>query len=163
MGVRGSSEKKVFGFFNDRDAGVWSQVNAVCAKLRSRSWALSKLKKCGLDTEELIKVYKTCIRPCADYAWAVLHPMLSLEQSELIEAQQTNALWNIYGFGITAAKMRKRSGMPTLAERRFSSCKRFAKSTHQKPTSQTLGPPARTYRLRASRGHRLQPIRGRNS
>ena len=67
---------KVLGFFLDSDAGVWSQVRAVCARLRSRSWALSRLKKCGLDSDELIRVYKNCIRPCAEYASVVLHPML---------------------------------------------------------------------------------------
>ena len=53
--------------------------------------------------------------------------MLSQEQTNF-ETQQTNALPNIFGFGISGAKMRKRSGIPTLAERRFCACKKFAES-----------------------------------
>ena len=52
--------------------------------------------------------------------------MLSLEQSNCIEAQQTQALRNIYGFGVSAAKMRRRAGLPTLAERRHKACIKFA-------------------------------------
>ena len=98
----------------------------MCARLRSRSWALTKLRKCGLTSSELIRVYKNCVRPCAEYASVVLHPMLSNEQSELIEAQQTQALRNIFGFGISAAKMRNRAGIPTLADRRRAACVKFA-------------------------------------
>ena len=52
--------------------------------------------------------------------------MLSMEQAGMIEAQQTNALKNIFGFGISAAKMRRKSCLPTLAECRFNCCKKFA-------------------------------------
>ena len=57
---------KLLGFFIDSDAGVWSQVNAVCARLCSRSWALARLRMCGLTTDELLRVYRSCIRPSAE-------------------------------------------------------------------------------------------------
>ena len=117
---------KVLGFFFDSDGGVWSQVSAVCARLRSRSWALTKLRKCGLTAEELVRVYKSSIRPCVEYAAVVLHPMLSAEQTDCIEAQQTQALRNIFGFGVSVVKMRKRAGIPTLSERRRTACIKFA-------------------------------------
>ena len=101
---------KVLGFFFDENGGVWSQVSAVCARLRSRSWALARLRKCGLTTAELVRVYTSCIRPCAEYAAVVLHPMLSAEQANLIEMQQTQALRNIFGYGVSARKMRQRAG-----------------------------------------------------
>ena len=124
---------KVLGFFIDSDAGVWSQVNVVCARLRSRSWALARLRKCGLNTEELLRVYRFCIRPSAEYAGVVLHPMLTEEQTECIEAQQVNALRNIYGYGISAAKMRKRANLPTLAQRRLNACRKFAQGLASSP------------------------------
>ena len=41
-GQIGSEDRlKVLGFFVDKDAGVWLQVGAICARLRSRSWAYS--------------------------------------------------------------------------------------------------------------------------
>ena len=48
--ITGVKRLKVLEFLFDEDGGVWSQVNSVRAKLRSRSWALAKLKKCGLMT-----------------------------------------------------------------------------------------------------------------
>ena len=105
----------------------------MCARLRSRSWALTKLRKCGLSSAELIRVYKSSIRPCAEYAAVVLHPMLSQEQSNCIEAQQSQALRNIFGFGVSAAKMRKRAGLPTLAERRHKACVKFANDLASSP------------------------------
>ena len=50
--IKSTEKLKVLGFFFDKDGGVWSQVSAVCARLRSRSWALTKLRKCGLSTTE---------------------------------------------------------------------------------------------------------------
>ena len=131
--IDGVDRLKVLGFFIDKDGGVWSQVNAVCARLRARSWALTKLRKCGLSTKDLIKVYKNCIRPCAEYASVVLHSTMSAEQADKLEAQQTQALRNIYGFGVSAAKMRARSGLETLRARRVLACTKFAESLVKSP------------------------------
>ena len=124
---------KILGFFIDSDARVWLQVNVVCVRLRSRSWALSRLKKCGLKIDELVRVYRSCIRPCAEYAAVVLHPMLTDEQTECIEAQQTNALRNIFGYGVSASRMRSKAKIQTLAERRFAACKKFAQQLAGSP------------------------------
>ena len=91
------------------------------------------IRDSGLSTSELIKVYKTCIRPCAEYASVVLHPMMTAEQSDMLESQQTQALRNIYGFGVSAARMRAKSGLETLRARRVNACTRFAGSLTKSP------------------------------
>ena len=73
-----------------------------------------------------MRVYVTTIRPVAEYAANILHPMLTLEQSHLIERQQDLALKFIYGIKTSAGKCRKRSGLQTQAQRRFVACKNFA-------------------------------------
>ena len=55
-------------------------------------WALNKLKRYGFNTEELVFVYKSYIRPLAEYVSVVRHPMLSAEQPTLVEKQKTQAL-----------------------------------------------------------------------
>ena len=69
--------KKVLGFVFDADASVKSQAAAVKAKLRSRTWALECLRKCGLSEKDLVKVYKNfdkaggriCISDLAPHAY----------------------------------------------------------------------------------------------
>ena len=55
--------------------------------------------------------------------------MLTHEQSELLERQQTKALQFIFGVGLSARVMRTKAGIETLKERRVSACKKFAKTT----------------------------------
>ena len=124
--LSGTKTLKVLGFRFDSDGGVWSQVNHIKGRLRSRTWALQKLKRCGLSTKELLQVYVSTIRPVAEYASVALHSMLTFEQSRLIERQQDKALQFIYGVGISAEKMRKMADLETLAKRRFKACKKFA-------------------------------------
>ena len=50
------------------------------------------------------------------------------KQADKLESQQTQALRNIYGFGVSAPKMRSRSGLEILRSRRVKACTKFAKS-----------------------------------
>ena len=71
-------------------------------------------------------VYKTVIRPVADYCSVVYHSALTDEQDEVIERLQSQALRCIYGPGISAGKMRERAGITTLRQRRIEQCDKFA-------------------------------------
>lgn len=77
---------------------------------------------------ELIKAYKTLVRPIAEYCSVVIHSMLSDKQDEEIERLQATALRYIYGFGQSYAWMREESGLDTLRKRRITACDKFANS-----------------------------------
>ena len=62
-----------------------------------------------MKTEDLVKAYTSTIRPSAEYASPVWHPLVTIGQSEHIERQQTQALKNIFGAGISARKMRNQA------------------------------------------------------
>ena len=85
------------------------------------------MKRNGFNKEELLKVYKTMLRPVADYACAVYHSSLSNEQDEKIERLQSHALKCIYGPWISARKMRDLAGITTLRKRRETICDKFVK------------------------------------
>ena len=119
----------MLGFTFDSDATVKTQAAVVIAKLRSRTWSLEKFKKCGLTEQELVRVYSSSIRPVAEYASQILHPMLTDSQSYHIERQQNQALKFIFGAGISAEKMRKRANIESLEKRRENVCLKFAKKT----------------------------------
>ena len=59
--------------------------------------------------------------------------MLSSEQEDLIEGQQTRALRNIFGYGVSARRMRRRANIETLSERRMKACRKFANQLAQSP------------------------------
>ena len=42
-------------------------------KLRARTWALSRLRRAGMNEGDLVKVYKTIIRAVAEYAVVAWH------------------------------------------------------------------------------------------
>ena len=102
--VKSEKKLKLLGFVFDSDASVKSQAAGLKAKFRSRTWALERLKKCGMSCDNLVRVYKSSIRPVAEYASAVIHPMLNNDQSYQIERQQNQALKLIFGPGISAKK-----------------------------------------------------------
>ena len=85
----------------------------------------------------MVKVYKNLIRPTAEYAVPVWHLLITAEQSAVLEQQQSLALRNIYGPNISGKKMRDRSGLETLRERREKSCLNFAKKNLTNPRCAT--------------------------
>ena len=96
---------KALGFIFNEEADVSSQVESLCKRFRSRTWALRDLRKAGLDTSDLLRVYKTTIRPVVEYSSVIYHPMLTKEQTNYIEKQQFRALKNIYGNDISHRKL----------------------------------------------------------
>ena len=126
-------KRQVLGFVFDADASVKSQAAAVKAKLHSRTWALERLKKCGLSEKDLVKVYKTSIRSVAEYVSVIWHSMLTDEQSDLLERQQNQALKMISGPKMSARKMRARAGINTLKERRVEACRKFVVTASKSP------------------------------
>ena len=79
-----------------------------------------------MEQDDLVQVYKSAIRPSAEYASPAWHSMINIKQSEVLERQQTQALKNIFGVGVSARKMRDRSGLDRLWTRREKVCQNFA-------------------------------------
>ena len=77
-------------------------------------WVLRHLKRNGFTEEELAMTYKTVIHPILDYCCVVYHSILMDEMDQQIERLQSQALKNIYGFGVPYRTMRERAGLSTL-------------------------------------------------
>ena len=95
--VNGMDSMNILGLRLDRDCSFKSHIRSLAAKLRSKTWTLSKLRKRGLDQERLVHVYKTLIRPSVEYLAPVWSSMITAEQAEQLERQQVQALKNIFG------------------------------------------------------------------
>ena len=112
--VRGTKSMNVLGLKLDSDCTFRSHIHALRAKLRSKTWALAKLRKRGLDQDKLVKAYKALIRPSVEYLVPVWSNMITAEQSEMLERQQVQALKNIFGPGLSANKMRQKAHVERL-------------------------------------------------
>ena len=134
--IVGQDKMRILGVTLDYDCTFKSHVEDVKNRLRSRTWALSRLRKIGLDEEKLVKAYKTLIRPVAEFAAPAWHSMISADRSEQLERQQTLALKHIYGTGLSAAKMRAKADIVTLSKRRENAVLKFAKKCITNPRCQ---------------------------
>ena len=141
---------KVLGFhFSDRPT-VRAHVEVIKKKVRQRLWTLYNLKKNGFSDEELVQVYKTMIRPVADYCDVVYHPLLSDDLDEDLERLQDRALRCIYGTKISGRKMREKAGIETLRARRVAHCDNFAQKCLDNPRFRAWFPLRRARATRVS-------------
>ena len=105
---------------------VGRHVEVLRVHFRQRTWILNHLCHAGFNSEELAKVYRTMIRPVANYMSVVHHSRLSDRQDEEVERMQAQALKMIYGEDVKYAVMRERVGVSTLRQRRIDACAAFA-------------------------------------
>ena len=68
---------------------------------------LRNLKHSGFTTEELLTVYKTMIRPVAEYGAVIFYSSLTDEQDEILDNLQNGALRCFLGPGLSGRKMRE--------------------------------------------------------
>ena len=126
-------QMKALGMNFSNKPNMWAQVRAIQRGIRSRYWTLRNLKASGFSSDELVTVYKTIIRPVADYCCPVYHSSLTEEQDYELEKLQKGALKCIYGPGISARQMRDLSGLPSLRQRRIDITDKFARKLAANP------------------------------
>ena len=73
--------------------------------IRTRTWALSKLRRSRFSEAELVQFYLGAIRPVAEYASPAFHSMIPAYLSAALERQQNQALKNIFGHGLSAREV----------------------------------------------------------
>ena len=76
----------------------WSEnTQHIISKVNRKMYILNKLKKYGLNVEELIVIWMTILRPLTEYAAPVWHSGLTKGDSQLLESMQKWALGIILG------------------------------------------------------------------
>ena len=127
------AELKALGLRFSANLDMEAHVSWIIKTIRSRYWTLRNLKLNGFSTEELIQVYKTMLRPVAEYACVVFHSSLTDDQDERLERLQNHALKAIFGPGISARRMRGLADLDTLRKRREEITEKFAKKCLSNP------------------------------
>ena len=150
--IESGNSMKILGFHFDTRPSCHAHINALRRRMRETTWVLRHLKNSGFKEQELVRVYKTVIRPILDYCCMIYHPMMNDEQDQVIERLQAQALKNIFGYKMKYSDMRKRADLTTHRQRRIELCDKFAEKA---AASRRFGPrwfPERTGRQGGRRG-----------
>ena len=121
-----SENLKVLGYTFGSKPTCAAHIETVRRGVRGRYWLLIHLGQHGFKEDELLRIYVSMIRPIAEYCAAVFHPMLTDREDEQLERLQSTALRYVYGYGLSYAEMREKSGLQTLRARRIELCDKFA-------------------------------------
>ena len=83
---------KLLGFVMSDHPSVRAHVDSILKKFRQRYWTLYNLKKHGFSQKDLVHVYKSMIRPVAEYCAPVFHTLNTAADSNEPERLQMQAL-----------------------------------------------------------------------
>ena len=95
-------------------------------KFKNRIWALRHLRKNGFKTSELLTVYKTMVRPVAEYCSTVYHALITESDSHELERIQMQALKSIYSWKLSYSTLPEKSGLERLSTRREAAFNKLA-------------------------------------
>ena len=118
---------RVLGFYFGTEPNVKANMSVLQRKFKSRIWALRHLKQNGFKQGELVQVYKTMIRPVAEYCSSVFHALITKADSYELERIQMQALKVIFGWDLSYEKLMEMSGVEKLSVRREESFVKLAK------------------------------------
>ena len=124
---------KLLGFTFGSRPGCYEDIEAVRKSFRGRYWLLIHMKQNGFNENELLKVYKTIIRPIAEYVAPTFHSQLTDRQDQQLERLQATALMYVFGYGLSHARMLELAGLETLRARRIMLCDKFAPKCLKNP------------------------------
>ena len=117
---------KILGFNFNSDPSAVYHVTGVINKFHTKLWTLRFLRKSGMDTENLMRVYNTVILPSVEYCSEIYHPLIPQYISAKLEQVQKRAMKLIHGWHVDYAKLIETGVVQTLEERRNQACIRFA-------------------------------------
>ena len=124
--ISSGPKMKILGWHFSSSPTVAAHVEVIKRRFRERYWVLRHLKRNSFSPEDLIKVYKSIVRPVADYMQEVYHSMLTDRQDEEIERLQTHVLKCVYGPRLSGRRMRQMADVTTLRNRRIEAVDKFA-------------------------------------
>ena len=117
---------KILGFNFGTSPDATKHVSGVIDKLFSRLWSLRFLKKSGRGKDELLRVYKSIIRPGAEYSSIVYHSLIPNYISERLESLQRQAIKIIFGYDVDYNTLIDNGTIETLRSRREKDILSFA-------------------------------------
>ena len=120
---------KILGFHFDSKPSAVYHITQVINSFYSKLWTLRFLRRSGMKSEDLLKVYFTVIRSAVEYCSTIYHSLIPQYMSNKLEQVQRQALKIIYGNGTDIASLLENGTVETLERRREIACIKFARKT----------------------------------
>ena len=118
---------KLIGIQLSSDLKWASHIDYICTKSSKRLYALQILKRSGVPTNDLRKMYCYFIRPVLEYDCPVWHSLLTCKLTSQVEDIQRRSVKIIHPY-LSYNKDLASLKLPMLSERRESLCKSFYKT-----------------------------------
>ena len=126
------TEAKILGVWLQNDLQWNKNINEIIKKANQKLYILWLLKRFGFNDDELLSVYKCCVRPAVEYADVVWSPSITAEQRKILEHLQKRTCRTILGQHYTTyATALETCGLESLADRREGHCRGFAEGLRQ--------------------------------
>ena len=113
-----------FNFSNEPNANV--HVMGVIDKLYGKLWTLRFLKRSSMSEGDLLNIYKTVLRPSAEYSSIVYNTLIPEYISDKLETVQRPAMKIIFGYNVDFGKLVEEGKIETLKKRREYNSLKFA-------------------------------------
>ena len=132
----------------------------ILKKANQKMFTLRKLKAAGLNSQELLIVYKGYIRPLLEYAAPLWHPGLTKQQVDQVENIQKQVCKYILGRNYKSyTESLATLEMKTLHDRRVDICRDFAgKVLAFDRFSTWFTPPVQNSIMQLRRSHVVKPF-----
>ena len=117
---------KLLGIIFSSDLTWGAHVNYLYRKCSRRLYLLIMLKRAGVPTRDILRIYLTMIRSVLEYACQVWHTSLSGAHSDKLESVQRRALHIVYP-DLSYPKGLSQSGLSLLSNCREDLCRAFFK------------------------------------
>ena len=152
---------KLLGVTIQNDLKWGSQVDNIMKKANGKMYMLRKLKAAGLNSQELLTVYKGYIRPLLEYAAPLWHPGLTQQQVDQVEKIQKRVCKHILGRDyVSYTESLATLELKKLQDRRADICSDFAgKALASDRFSEWFNPPLYKSTMQLRRKHVVQPFR----
>ena len=112
-------------------------MTLVINKFYNKLWTLRFLKRSGIDSDNLLKVYKTVILPSVEYCSEIYDSLIPTYLSDRLESVQRQCMKIIFGWSVDYHGLILDGKIKSLQTRRTEVCTRFANRALQ---SATFGP-----------------------
>ena len=132
---------KILGMWLQEDGGWSKNTQEYCKKAYSRLSMLTKLKYAGVQTEDLITIFKLFIRSTLEYNSVAFHSSLTSQQENALERCQSVCLKVILSDSyISYNAALEMSGLETLKIRREKRCLDFSIKCVKHPENKRIFP-----------------------
>ena len=125
--ITSGQKLKILGFHFDSNPSAVSHVTEVINNFYGKLWILRFLKKSGMASKDLLRVYFTVIRSAVEYCSIIYNPLIPQYMSDKLEQVQRQAMRIVYGRGVDYGELLNSGELETLKARREDASLKFAK------------------------------------